>query len=116
VTAAGIQLASGAQTGSQVSRVLDARQMVTWDRLAYQSRIPAGASLNVFIRTGSTSAPDESWSSWTRLSQGDRLAAGSRYAQYRVELSRSSSGESPSLSGVGITSNAKPIVDPTEVN
>jgi hypothetical protein len=116
VASSGIRLATGARTGSQVSRVLDARQMVTWDRLTYQSEVPAGASLKVFIRTGSTSAPDASWSSWTELSQGDRVAGSSRYAQYRVELTRARSGESPAVSGVGITSDAQPIVDPTEVN
>ncbi|NMO52479.1 DUF4082 domain-containing protein [Actinoplanes sp. TBRC 11911] len=114
VTAAGITLASGARSGSQVSRVMDARQMVTWDRLSYQSSVPAGASVQVFVRTGSTSTPNASWSSWKLLRPGDRVSASSRYAQYRVSLTRSASGASPSVRGVGITSSGKPVTDPIE--
>jgi hypothetical protein len=48
------------------------------------------------------------------VGQGGRVSAGSRYAQYRVELTRVRGGNSPVLSGVGITSNAVPLETPTE--
>ncbi|RSM56838.1 hypothetical protein DMB66_32715 [Actinoplanes sp. ATCC 53533] len=114
VTDGGVRLSSGARTGSQLSRVLDAGQMVTWDRLTYQAEVPAGAALRLFVRTGSTAAPDATWTDWTRVGQGGRVSAGSRYAQYRVELTRSRGGSSPVLSGVGITSDAAPMETPGE--
>jgi hypothetical protein len=94
-----------------VSRVLDAGQLVTWDRLAYQA---TGAGVRVYVRTGSMSAPGAGWTAWKLVGQGDRVVGGSRYAQYRVELTRSADGTSPVLHGVGITSDAKPLVTPGE--
>ncbi|XVV15478.1 DUF4082 domain-containing protein [Actinoplanes sp. CA-131856] len=113
VTAEGVRLKGNARKGSMVSRVLDARQMVTWDRLSYQASVPDGASVRLYVRTGSTSSPGGSgWTGWKAVGEGDRVVGGSRYAQYRVELTRQ--GASPVLHGVGITSDAKPVVDPTE--
>ncbi|GAA0485334.1 hypothetical protein Ade02nite_08800 [Paractinoplanes deccanensis] len=114
VAADGVRLATGARSGSMVSRVLDAGQMVTWDRLSYQATVPAGASVRVWVRTGSTSAPGAGWTAWKQVGQGDRVVGGSRYAQYRVELTRGRAGTSPALHGLGITSDAKPIETPTE--
>jgi hypothetical protein len=91
--------------GALVSRVLDAGQMVTWDRLSYQ-----GSGLRVLVRTGSTSTPGESWTGWTAVRDGGRVTGTSRYAQYRVELT------SPRavFRGLSITSDAKPLGHPTE--
>ncbi|MEU8241821.1 DUF4082 domain-containing protein [Actinoplanes missouriensis] len=114
VTADGVRLAPGARTGTQLSRVLDAGQMVTWDRLTYQSSVPSGTSIRVYVRTGSTSTPGAGWSRWSEVSQGGRVEGGSRYIQYRAELVRGRSGTSPALQGVGVTSNAKPVNHPTE--
>jgi uncharacterized protein DUF4082/Big-like domain-containing protein len=115
VAADGVRLAGGARTGALVSRVLDAGQMVTWDRVSYQSAVPAGASLRLSVRTGSTATPDASWTGWTAVRPGDRVVGSSRYAQYRAELTRpGGSGKTPVLRGVGITSDAKPLTPPTE--
>ncbi|MFC7533549.1 DUF4082 domain-containing protein [Actinoplanes sp. GCM10030250] len=114
VTGDGLRLAGGARSGSHVSRVLDAQQMVTWDRLSYQADVPAGASLRVFVRTGSTATPDGSWSEWTAAGQSDRVKGSSRYAQYRVELTRAGGGASPTLHGVGITSDGRLLEHPGE--
>jgi hypothetical protein len=113
VASGGVRLAGSAKTGSMVSRVLDAGQMVTWDRLSYQASVPAGAKARLYVRTGSTSTPGAGWTGWKLVGQGDRVVGGSRYAQYRVELTRGSGG-SPVLHGVGITSDAKPLEFPTE--
>jgi hypothetical protein len=114
VTDEGVRLSGDARAGTQISRVLDARQMVTWDRLTYQAEVPAGATLRLSVRTGSTSTPDATWTGWTAVGQGDRVVAGSRFAQYRVELTRARNGNSPILRGVGITSDAAPLVTPGE--
>ncbi|SNY38319.1 Ig-like domain-containing protein [Paractinoplanes atraurantiacus] len=113
VTADGARLTGNTRKGSMVSRVLDAKQMVTWDRLSYQASVPEGASVRLSVRTGSTSSPGGSgWTGWKPAGQGDRVVGGSRYAQYRVELTRGAA--SPVLHGVGITSDAKPVANPTE--
>jgi hypothetical protein len=114
VTGDGVRLAGGARTGSHVSRVMDVQQMVNWDRLTYQASVPAGASIRILVRTGSTSAPDGSWSAWRAVPQGGLVKGGSRYAQYRVELTRARGGDSPVLHGVGITSDGKDLEHPTE--
>jgi chitodextrinase len=114
VTDDGVRLAGPARTGSKVSRVLDAGQLVTWDRVTYQADVPRGATVRLFVRTGTTSAPGAGWSRWTAAGQGDRVVAGSRYAQYRVELTRAGNGESPVLIGVGITSDGAPRGSITE--
>jgi hypothetical protein len=93
--------------GAWTSRVLDAGQMVTWDRLTYRAELPASGCLRISVRTGGTAQPDATWSGWTPVDQGGRVEASSRYIQYRVEADR---GCSPVLRGVGITSNAPPPV------
>jgi hypothetical protein len=113
VGADGVRLAGSAKTGSMVSRVLDANQMVSWDRLSYQATVPAGAKLKVYVRTGSIRTPGAGWTGWKLVGQNDRVTGGSRYAQYRVELTRGSGG-SPVLHGVGITSDGKPLAAPKE--
>ncbi|MEU4562397.1 DUF4082 domain-containing protein [Actinoplanes sp. NPDC023936] len=114
VTADGVRLAPGARTGTQVSRVLDAGQMVTWDRLSYQASVPPGATVRLSVRTGSTSTPGAGWSGWSEVSQGGRVEGGSRYVQYRAELVSGRNGTSPTVRGVGVTSDAKPLDHPTE--
>jgi hypothetical protein len=114
VAATGVQLKAGARSGSQISRVLDAGQMVTWDRVTYQAQVPAGATLKLYVRTGSTSTPGTGWTAWKAANPNDRVAAGSRYAQYQVVLTRTATGKSPTLTGVGITNNATPLNTPTE--
>jgi hypothetical protein len=114
VTDDGVRLAGKGRSGSLVSRVMDVQQMVHWDRLTYQATVPAGASLRLYVRTGSTSTPDASWSSWTAVGQGGKVPGGSRYAQYRVALTRTAGGVSPVLHGVGITSDGTAPNHPTE--
>src|SRR5262249_46904598 len=109
-----VRLSGYAATGSVVSRVLDAQQMVTWDRLSYRADLPAGTSLQVSVRTGSMRTPDASWSAWVPVGQGGRVDASSRYIQYRVDMSTTTPGSPPVLRGVGITNNAMPVAAPRE--
>jgi hypothetical protein len=95
-------------SGTQVSRILDAQQMVTWDRLTYRADIPLGCALRISIRTGSTATPDASWSDWTPVAQGGRVDATSRYIQYRVDISTTRPDRTPVLHDIGITNNANP--------
>jgi hypothetical protein len=77
--------------------------------------VPAGTGLKMYVRTGSTSSPDATWSAWKAVGQDGRVTSTSRYAQYRVELTRGRAGTTPVLNGVGITSDGKQLKEPTEI-
>jgi hypothetical protein len=92
--------------GTFTSRVLDARAMVTWDRAAWRAQLPAGTSLRVSVRAGSSSRPDGTWTRFVPLARsGVSLAklGSSRYVQYRVELATSNPARTPVLSSIGFT-------------
>jgi hypothetical protein len=109
-----VRLAKYAGTGTQVSRVMDSHQMVTWDRLTYSADIPAGAALTISVRIGSTSTPDATWSSWTQVPSGGRVVGSSRYIQYRVDMSSTVPASTPVLKDIGITNNGTEFKPPTE--
>ncbi len=109
-----VRLSGGASGGNRVSRVMDAHQMVTWDRLTYQADVPTGATLQVSVRIGSTATPDASWSAWTPVASGGRVVGSSRYLQYRVQMSTTGDASSPVLRDIGITNNGLPFTPPTE--
>jgi hypothetical protein len=103
-----LALAGAGRSGRYVSHVLDARAMVTWDRATWQASVPNGAVLRVFVRTGSTSKPDRSWTPWQRMSgSGAVIATDGRYLQYRVELVAGSRALAavPKLAAIGFTHN-----------
>jgi Purple acid Phosphatase, N-terminal domain len=89
------------------SRVLDARAMVTWDRASWRADVPAGTSLRVSVRAGSTSEPDGTWTRFTPLAgSGASLAkilGSSRYIQYRVDLVSGDPARTPVLESIGFT-------------
>jgi hypothetical protein len=109
-----VRLSGYSATGTRVSRVMDAQQMVTWDRLTYQADIPAGAGLRISVRIGSTSKPDATWSAWTPVPANGRVVGSSRYLQYRVELSSTVPSATPVLRDVAITNSGTPVRTPTE--
>jgi hypothetical protein len=101
-----ITLPARGDTGTFVSHLMDAQAMVTWDRGYWYGSVPAGATVKISVRTGSTAKPDSTWSKWAPLgASGGRVVGESRYIQYRVELTRSQAGTAPVLSAVGFTHN-----------
>ena len=65
-----LRLAASQGSGTYLSRLLDIQQMVDWRRAVLDADVPAGTSLTIQARTGSTSAPDNSWSPWTDVGGG----------------------------------------------
>jgi hypothetical protein len=101
-----IALSARANTGTFVSHLMDAQAMVTWDRGFWYGSVPAGATVKISVRTGSTTKPDSTWSKWAPLgASGGRVVGDSRYIQYRVELTRSPGGKAPVLTAIGFTHN-----------
>jgi hypothetical protein len=101
-------------SSTYLSRVLDAREMVTWDRATWQAQVPAGTTLRISVRTGSRSRPDSSWTAFRPLAgSGAVLGTASRYLQYRVDLATRDRTRTPVLSAIGFTHNgAIPVSAP----
>jgi methionine-rich copper-binding protein CopC len=69
------------------SAVFDAGRMASWSTADWIADLPAGTTLIVETRTGSSAAPDASWSSWTAVVNGGAVAGPSgRYFQYRARF------------------------------
>ena len=103
-----IRLATGATSGSLTSRVLDADERVSWRTASWQADVPAGTSVRFYVRTGSISKPDATWSAWAIVPANGApladLAPDSRYLQYRIELSGTASA-TPVVLSIGFTSS-----------
>ena len=112
-----LRLAASQAGGTYLSRLLDIHQMVDWRRAVLDADVPAGTSLTVQARTGSTSAPDNSWTPWTDIGAGGAaLPAGvkaSRYLQYRLRLT-GRAGATPVVRAIGFTSTGVVPDHPTE--
>lgn len=103
------------RNGTFTSGLLDAQMMVDWDRMTLRADVPDGSKLTVKVRTGSTSVPDRTWSSWRAVGDGDRVGgSGSRYIQYRVDLTATAKAGAPTLNGIGFAHNGTPIQQPKE--
>jgi hypothetical protein len=104
------------RTGTFVSAVLDSRAMADWDRAMWDSDQQGGARLVVSVRIGSTPVPDGTWSAWAVLNRpGARVKGSSRYLQYRLEMSTSTTA-SPSLRSFGASNNGNPPEPPDETS
>jgi hypothetical protein len=76
--------------------------------------MPSGTTLDVSVRTGSTTRPDATWTPWVDVANGAALGKevrASRYLQYRVRMS-SAGGGVPVLRSIGFTSSG--VVPPTD--
>lgn len=100
---------SAARSGGYTSGVLDAHQLVDWDRATVGARIPKGSKGSVRVRLGSTKVPDGTWTGWTALPADGRVRGSSRYLQYQVTLSASAGAAAPTLSSIGFSNNGAPL-------
>ena len=98
-----------ARKGTFTSGVLDAQAMVDWDRARIRSDLPSGTTLTLSVRTGSMSTPDGSWSDWKTVPKSGRIAASSRFLQYRLTIAANAGASAPSISAVGFSNNAGQI-------
>jgi methionine-rich copper-binding protein CopC len=107
LTLSASRLPAGGSTIRYTSRLLDARAMVTWDRALWQAEVPAGATIRVSARAGSTSRPDGSWTPFRPLSGSgaslEKALGSSRYLQYRVEMTAGDPTRTPRLDAIGFT-------------
>ena len=104
-------------SGTFDSRVLDAGQSVNWDALSWTADTPAGTGVALSVRTGNTPTPDGSWSGFNPVgSSGGSIGGNSRYLQYRVQLSSSDQGKTPTLSDVSASYAADTTAPDTQID
>lgn len=103
-----------ATEGTLESRILKGAPLADWGRTYLEQETPQGTAVELQFRTGSTETPDGTWTPWTPpLRSGERPSLPpSRYAQFRVRLSSTKGGVSPSVEGVTVhsaTRNLPPV-------
>ena len=95
--------AEPARGGHFVSTVKDTETVSTWGRVRWDAVIPAGTRVEVMSRSGNTSAPDATWSAWSRpyaQPQGEAIESEkARFLQLKVVLA-GASGQTPVLDTV----------------
>ena len=101
-----LHLLSEAQAteGTLESRILKGSPIADWGRAYLEADAPTGTHVELQFRTGSTETPDATWSPWTPpLRSGERPAlAASRFAQFRLRLSSTRGGATPTVETVNI--------------
>jgi hypothetical protein len=87
--------------GTFTSRVLDAGATVAWSSVVWNATLPAGTAVTISVRTGTTLAPDGTWSAFAVIpSSGGTVGRTSRYSQYRVDLTTSNTGLAPAFADI----------------
>ena len=100
--------------GTFTSRIFDSGSGLTvWWRAAWNVSFPGDSAGTLWVRIGSTSAPDSSWSRWVlTLSTGPTSnipgSPQARYIQYKIELSAPSGTSSPEISSVTLSYGPQP--------
>ncbi len=91
--------------GSFESEVQDSTVVSRWGNVNWQAKVPKGASLKLYTRSGNTRRPDRTWSDWSRpytRADGEKVESPpARYIQYKAVLETANQA-SPELSRVVI--------------
>ncbi|HMB65968.1 MAG TPA: DUF2341 domain-containing protein, partial [Patescibacteria group bacterium] len=107
-------------SGTYTSEVLDFSSPRDFTTINISKTEPAtNTSVTVYLRAGSTTTPDESWTDWMEVSDGSDISSTSdnRYLQYKTELSLQATGTIPqnlSLDSINISYNSYNITTVTD--
>lgn len=87
-----------------ISSVFDAGATTDWGTIEWDAYEPSGTVVFFWVRTGNTPVPDQSWSEWESVSNGDSIPAklNARYIQYKACLSFTNPCFLPMLKQVSI--------------
>jgi sugar lactone lactonase YvrE len=92
-------------SGTLESEVLDATEFAQWGKVHINSSLNGG-STTFETRSGNLNHPENHWSPWTKVDVTELGGAihspAARFLQYRLTLSKSSSGASPDVSLIDI--------------
>jgi hypothetical protein len=106
-----------------VSSVFDGANPTNWHTVSWDDSTPGGSSVDLAVRTGSSSAPDSTWSGWYAVANGDTVpdSLNSRYIQYQATLKYQNPASLPMLFevridyGASLTQDVGPTVILTPV-
>ena len=87
-----------ATSGTFTSRVFDAGATVGWGVLTNDAQ--RSEDIQLSVRTGGTAEPDDTWSAWAPVANGDEMPGSARYLQYRASLSTADPSGTPVLEEV----------------
>lgn len=90
-------------SGTFESRVFDAGSMSAWGIASWIADVPANTALTISVRTGNTAVPDNKWTDYTVVSNGDDIGTASRYIQYKAEFTTTDPTVTPVLSSFSIS-------------
>ena len=97
-------------SGTFLSRVFDAQEIVDWNSAQWQTNTPAGTAVSLRVRTGDTATPDETWTPFVALTTAGPLTGlRSRYIQYEASLTSSSDGLTPQLEDIILSTGHAPV-------
>ena len=111
--------ASSPGTASFLSAVKDASRLSTFGRLRWEGSAPAGSAVALFVRSGNSDKPDETWSAWVPVAPSGEAAASARppvarFFQWKADLTPGARGDSPSIERVELAyaeRNARPVLE-----
>jgi hypothetical protein len=87
--------------GSFVSRVFDAGAPTPWSAALWDAALPAGTTLDLWVRGGNSPVPGDGWSGFQHLAgPGVMCSIATRYAQYRADLASADPHRTPDLETV----------------
>jgi hypothetical protein len=114
--------------GTYTSPVLDAGQVSRFGTFRWLGQEPSGSTLSFSFRSGLSSEPDQTWSSWTSPRRGEEISLeavpAARFFQWRVAAQSRGHQEGPSLAATQVSyrqENLAPritrleVMDPGEV-
>ncbi|MCB9316491.1 MAG: DUF4082 domain-containing protein [Lewinellaceae bacterium] len=79
-----------AASGTFTSRAFDAGNVKDWAEVSWTADEPAGTTLTLYQRQGSTPVPDGTWTAFTQIpGNGANIGGTSRYIQYRADFTTS---------------------------
>lgn len=94
------------EKGTITSDVIDAKLPSRWGTISWQATTPKGTSLSIAARSGQTSEPNDTWSSWSAEQSEPAGATAAvppaRYLQLRISLQSSEATISPELHHVSV--------------
>lgn len=108
--------------GTYFSEVYDLEIQSKLGKVYWDADTPAGTNVSLYVRTGNSNVPDETWTQWsapfTDSENANIDTSGVRYFQVKAGLNSSNAAASPRLNNVKvffIQSNLKPQLKKIEI-
>lgn len=103
------------RTGRIISDVYDTGRMSIFGRIDWDSDVPSGTMISLWLRVGNKKDPVEDWTNWKKMKKGANInIPPARFIQIKSELETTSGWKSPYLKDISISylpENRKPVLE-----